>query len=157
MGVCSEFKVIVCDTCILCQDPVGCDTPCLEGCVPDLDTVLAFECECDRELVFEVSHVELTDPAVRNTTHVFSAGVCHSFDFSVHYCGLSCHLHHQLSLVSRADNRHSVFNDIVYPSLLIIATNIRLSYFSEVLMRIIFNVVCITLSIKGAQDGKFHR
>ena len=86
--------MVVGDSGLTVEDLVGGDTACLDGGVPDLHAVLDPEGEHDGELLLEVTHLILADPARGDSSHVFAAGVRLSFDLSVHRCGLSYHLHH---------------------------------------------------------------
>ena len=86
--------LVVGDTDLSVQDLVGGDTAGLDGGVPDLDTVLHPEGEDDGEVLAEVSHLVLGNPARRDSSHVFAACVRLTFDLPVHRSGLSYHLNH---------------------------------------------------------------
>ena len=94
VGVRPDGHVVVGDADLSVQDLVGGDTSGLDGGVPDLDAVLHPEGEDDGEVLPEVSHLVLGDPACGDSSHVFAACVRLAFDLPVHRCWLSYHLNH---------------------------------------------------------------
>ena len=94
VGVGPHGHVVVGDSDLSVQDLVGGDTAGLDGGVPDLDTVLHPEGENDGEVLPEVPHLVLGDPAGGDSSHVFAACVRLTFDLPVHRSGLSYHLNH---------------------------------------------------------------
>jgi hypothetical protein len=76
---------------ILHQTPVGGDTGCFKGTVPDLAGFIHEKINLKREFLREVAHLELHNLAAGDTTHIFAPGIGFLGNVPVHLCRFSDH------------------------------------------------------------------